>query len=197
MLPFLRPGRPIMRHAYLVPANCLYQLLTATLLLISIDCSTSKIEAQALPFRVAVAPLAVREITSEVDRPGRLVNYRLEFSGDQVASAIAEELDAFAFSEVVTLGLPEGVEKAEFAAWLPAVQSEYLLAEAKASGVDLILTGEVLFSPFVRYVGARGSEYLLTGALAGYVLVGIPVAALFGAPAAALLAPVVSLKAAR
>jgi hypothetical protein len=124
-------------------------------------CRTTMLEAEVMPFHLALAPFDVLELSQvarppaeEAASPGKPL---LGFEGAELAREFGRALDGLSFSAVTVLALPEGVTATEFARWPRARSERHWIESASACGADLLLLAEIEFDPLVRATVLAGS----------------------------------------
>jgi hypothetical protein len=145
--------------------------LGLALALVASACRGPRLEAEPLPFHVAVVPVEVRLEAAELPAgasPGLSI---LSLDAVEVSREACALLDGLAFSRVTLLAPPTGIEPAEFAAWPVQQREEHWLAATRAAGADLLLLARFDLDPRVRTTVPGGA--MVSGFFEGLLKLGI------------------------
>jgi hypothetical protein len=115
-------------------------------------CRSMAIEAETLPFHVAVVPLERELPPAASGAPDEL-----RFDTLALTAELAAELEGLSFTRVTRLELPPGVSLPEFEGWPAAEREAHWLAAAEACGADVLLCSTFRAAPHVR--AERGSTF--------------------------------------
>ncbi len=113
--------------------------------LASTGCAGVVVEAETLPFHVAVIPFE-REASSTSSS----VPDELGFDSAALTGELAEELEGLSFTRVTRLELPPDVAPDEFERWPAAAREAHWLAAAEACHADVLLHTTFRAAPGVR-----------------------------------------------
>ncbi|HEX6882007.1 MAG TPA: hypothetical protein VF530_01430 [Planctomycetota bacterium] len=134
-------------------------------------CRGPRLEAEPLPFHLAVVPFEVL-VEAEALPPGNSPEqWILTLDADEVSREACALLDGVAFSRVTLLAPPAGIEPAAFAAWPVQRREEHWLAATRAAGADLLLLAHFDLDPRVRTTVPGGA--MLSGFFEGLLKYGI------------------------
>lgn len=133
-------------------------LALAALALLGCRSTTPRVQAETLPFHLAVIPFDSAPLPDGPSRAPteRDLDYALLLEGDALARGFTEMLDGLSFTEVTLLEPPADVTPEDFARWPRARQDEHWLAAARGCAADLVLQAEVRADP--RATWSRGPE---------------------------------------
>lgn len=127
-------------------------VLVAVLALVagSSSCHGPRVEAETLPFHVAVVPFSVHETERPLSSGETRGKILLEFEGEELAEEYARVLDGLSFTQVSRLEPPHDVDAQEFAAWPEERRAGHWVAAAQAAGADLLFVGDLVVDPRVE-----------------------------------------------
>lgn len=116
-----------------------------------------RIEAEPLPFHLAVVPFEVVVESDAVLPEDPLVRPLLTLDAAEVSREACALLDGLAFARVTLLAPPAGIDPIEFDAWPVQQREEHWLAATRAAGADLLLLARFDLDPRVRTIVPGGA----------------------------------------